>query len=106
MNRHCCRQWWEEKKQGDEDKKTSRAQEKNSGKFKFFVKKNYKENFQRAVQVVRLKGEVRFFLKIGECSQDHSVKCPSLFVSLGRFPHDFCGASQLPALPGEDFTFS
>ena len=89
-----------------EDEKTSRAQEKNSGKFKFFVKKNYAEKFQRAAQVVTSKGEVGFFLKIGECSQDDSVNCPSLFVSLGRFPHDFCGASQLPALPGEDFTFS
>ena len=86
----------QEDKQGDEDKKTSRAQEKNSGKFKFFVKKNYTENFQRAVQVVNSKGEVGFFLKIGECLQDHTVKCSSLFFSLGRFPHDFRRTSQVP----------
>ena len=86
----------EEKKQGDEGKKTSRAQEKNSGKFKFFCQEILPKNFESVVQAEISKGEVGFFLKTEKCSQDHSVKCSSLFVSLGMFPHDFCGASQLP----------
>ena len=86
----------EKKQQGDEDKKTSRAQEKNSGKFKFFCQKVLPKNFESVVQAVILKGEVGFFLKTEKRSQDHSVKCPSLFVSLGKFPVDFPGTSQLP----------
>ena len=88
----------QEDKQGDEDKKTSSsgAQEKNSGKFKFFCQKILPKIFESVVQALILKGEVGFFLKTEKCSQNHSVKCPSLFVSLGMFPHDFCGASQLP----------
>ena len=52
------------------------------------------------------KGEDKTSLKTGNYSQDQSFMSGALFVSLGRFPVDFCGASQLPALPGEDFTFS
>ena len=75
---------------------TSWAQDKKSGKFKFYEQKIYTENFESAAQVEILKGEARFFLKTAECSQNHSAKCPSLIVSPGMFPVDFCGTSQLP----------
>ena len=40
---------------------TSRAQEKNSGKFEFYEQKNQTKNFQRAVQALIVKGELKFF---------------------------------------------
>ena len=52
------------------------------------------------------KGEDGTCQKVGKYSQDQSYVSGALFVSLGRFPVDFCGASQLPAWPGENFTFS
>ena len=78
--------WW----------KTSGAQDKTSGKFKFFWQKNSTKNFESIVQALMLKGELQFFWKTGNCSQNQSVECSSLFVCLGMFPHDFCGGSQLP----------
>ena len=54
------------------------------------------EIFESVVQAGNLKGEDSFFPKIADRCQNYSVKCPSLFVSPGMFPFDFCGASQLP----------
>ena len=51
------------------------------------------EIFESAVQAVTVKGEVGIFLKTKKCSQDHSVKCPRLFMSPSLFPVDFPGTS-------------
>ena len=79
-----------------EEEKDFTSPRKNSGKFKFFCKKFSLNFFESVVQAVTLKGELGFFLKIGDSFQDHYVKSPSLIVSLGVFPHDFPGTSQLP----------